>query len=139
MTEAAVRRDFLGSDSGLTTLVAEGAAIAGEAVRPLGYALHHVAYETAYAARGTCLIDLYVEEAVRRRGVGRALIAAVASETRARGGRFIWWVSKAWNVDAQQAYARLGAFSEPVVAHALFDEPFERLVDLTPSRGDGGA
>ena len=68
-----------------------------------------------------------------------ALIAAVASGTRARGGRFIWWVSKAWNVDAQQAYARLGAFSEPVVAHALFDEPFERLVDLTPSRGDGGA
>jgi ribosomal protein S18 acetylase RimI-like enzyme len=92
---------------------------------PAGYALFHDAYEPAYAARGAYLCDLYVRPAGRRRGIGRALIGAVAAETAARGRRYVWWVSQRRNAEAQAFYDRLGAIRDPVVAHVF-------ILDGTP-------
>jgi ribosomal protein S18 acetylase RimI-like enzyme len=62
-----------------------------------------------------------------RRGVGRALIAAVARQGRARERTFLWWASKPWNEDAQAFYAALGVTTEPVLAHALTFADFDKF------------
>jgi len=97
--------------------------------RPVGYAFFHRSYETGFAARGYYLQDLFVVADLRRRGVGRALFAAVARRARARGATYVWWASKTWNREAQAMYARLGAVSEPVVAHAVFGRAYHELAD----------
>ena len=100
----------------------------------IGYCLYHVGYEATYAANGLYIVDLFVVEARRRAGVGRALVAEVARRSKSEGGIFVWWTAKPGNEAANAMYQRLGAFSEPVVAHAVFDEPFERLVEAGKAR-----
>jgi GNAT superfamily N-acetyltransferase len=119
--EAAARRDGFGSSRRYETLVAE---IEG---RVVGYALFHASYDTAWAATGVYLIDIFVEADARRRGIGRGLAAAVAAAAKERGASFLWWCSKPWNDEAHGFYRALGAIEEPVIAHALVFENFERL------------
>lgn len=97
--------------------------------RPIGYALFHPTYETVYAARGFYVQDLFVVEEEGGRGVGRALLGALARIARKRGGAFLWWTSKPWNERAQAAYAAWGARGEAVHAHALTGEAFERMAE----------
>jgi GNAT superfamily N-acetyltransferase len=126
---AVARRDGFGDRPCWTALLAERDG------RPVGYAMFHAAYDAPHAARGLYLQDLYVHESERRRGVGRALMAAVAREARQAGCVFFWWTAKQWNSEALAFYRRLGAASETVVAHALFGEAFDRLID----QADGAA
>ncbi len=120
---AVVRRDGFGDPPCWTALIAERDG------RPVGYAMFHAAYDAPHAARGLYLQDLYVHEDERRRGVGRALMAEVAREARQAGCVFFWWTAKQWNTEALAFYRRLGAAAETVVAHALFGEAFDRLID----------
>ncbi len=115
--------DVLCEGSAFDVLVAERAG------RLIGYALFHETYESIYANRGVYLADLFVVEEARREGLGRALVAAVAHRARARGLRFMWWVSEAWDEDAQGFYAALGASHDPMVAHSLSVDVFEALAD----------
>jgi GNAT superfamily N-acetyltransferase len=101
--------------------------LAESAGRAIGYCLFHFGYEATYAASGLYIVDLFVVAERRRAGVGRALIAEVARRAKAAGGVFVWWTSKPGNTIANRAYARLDAFSEKLIAHAVFDESFERL------------
>ncbi len=117
----AVLRDGFDADPQFHVLLAE---LDGT---PVGYALLTTAYETSFAARGLYLVDILVTASARQHGVGRALMAASAAEAKRRGTTFLWWVSKAWNTDAQAFYRALGAIEEPVVAHALVTERFEEL------------
>jgi ribosomal protein S18 acetylase RimI-like enzyme len=71
--------------------------------------------------------DLHVREAARRRGVGRALVAAAAAQARARGGRYLLWTAQARNRRARAFYRRLGATEEQVIAYALSGEAFDQL------------
>ena len=120
-TEEAVRRDGFGDDPQYEVYLAEldGA--------PVAYALFYNTYETAYAARGLYLCDLHVTASARRKGIARALVAAVARTAQARGKSFLWWASRARNHGAQSFYRTLGAIEEPVVAHALTDKAFAEL------------
>jgi GNAT superfamily N-acetyltransferase len=121
VTADAVRRDGFGARPEFQVLLAEvDGAVAG-------YALFHPSWSTEVGERGFYLYDLYVREAARGRGVGRALLAAVAARARAEGRTFLWWSSKDWNREAQAFYAGLGAIEETAKAHAIFGEPFERL------------
>jgi GNAT superfamily N-acetyltransferase len=119
--EAVARRDGFGVSRRYETLVAE---LDGSVV---GYALFHPSYDTAWAATGVYLIDIFVEEGARRRGIGRGLAAAVAAAAKDRGASFLWWCSKPWNAEAHGFYRSLGAIEEPVIAHALVFERFEHL------------
>lgn len=123
MTLERVHADALGDDAWFETLVAEHDGVL------VGYVCFHRSYETAFAAKGYYVQDLFVDEGWRQRGVGRALIGAVARHVRAQGAAFLWWTSRDWNGDAQAAYARWQATEEPVRAHAVFGEPFDALAD----------
>lgn len=120
-TAQAIRRDLFGAAPQAVALLAEldGA--------PVGFAMFHDAYYNPAAARGLYLSDLFVAAEARRRGVARALMAAVAAEAKAAGRTFVWWTRKAQNDRAGAFYRTLGAVEEPVVAHALHGEAFDRL------------
>lgn len=121
MTAAAVRRDLIGQPD-------LGCLVADRSGSPIGYALWSAAYETAFAARGVYLSDLYVSPEHRSRGVGRGLMRALARICQEQGGRFLWWAVTPDNAEAQAFYDNLGAVSDPVEARALFEAPFEALL-----------
>jgi GNAT superfamily N-acetyltransferase len=93
----------------------------------LGYCLYHYGYESTYAASGFYIVDLFVVAGRRRLGIGRALVADLARRAKEAGDAFVWWTARPVNEAANAAYARLGAHSEPLIAHALFDDAFEAL------------
>ena len=120
-TPQAVERDFFGPAPAGTLLVAE---VESQAV---AYALLLPAYESAWAARGVFLSDIYVRPEFRRRGVGRALVVQAAREANQNGGSFVWWVTPQNNIEAQTFYERVSNISQPNIAFAATFECFERL------------
>lgn len=121
VTAEAIRRDGFGPRPEFRVLLAE---LDGE---PAGYALFHPTWSTEVGEPGFYVYDLYVREAARGHGAGRALMAAVARLAKAEGRTFLWWCSKPWNKEAQAFYAGLGGIEEETRAHAIFGEPFDRL------------
>ena len=74
------------------------------------------------------LEDLVVSEAARSRGVGEALMSALAREVIARGGLRLEWAVLDWNVHAMRFYERLGGRRPTTwVRYALEGEELERL------------
>ena len=116
-------RQAVFDDPRVRMLVAE---IAG---RVVGYAMFHDSYDTANAARGLYLNDIIVDESVRGAGVARRLMGAVMREARKQGDVFVWWVAKPTNARALAFYRKLGAIQVPMVAHAIFGPPFDKLAD----------
>jgi ribosomal protein S18 acetylase RimI-like enzyme len=96
-------RDGFGPNPAFSGLVAE---LDGEVV---GYLLYHFGYDTDRAMRLMHVIDLYVQEAKRRRGVGEALMHAAAKRCQEAGGRELEWSVFVPNKLAFQFYERLGA------------------------------
>jgi GNAT superfamily N-acetyltransferase len=76
-----------------------------------GFALFFPTYSTWLGKPGIWLEDLFVLEAHRRRGIGRALLAAVARLAVARGCARLEWAVLDWNTPARDFYRRLGAES----------------------------
>ena len=77
----------------------------GEAV---GYALYFQTFSSFLAKRGLWLEDLFVLPEHRGRGVGRALLSAVAARVPDAGGR-LEWCALDWNELALGFYRGLGA------------------------------
>ena len=76
---------------------------------PAGYAIYFPTYSTFLTRPGLYLEDLYVRPALRGRGIGRALLAAVEQRARSLGcGRLEWSVLD-WNQSAIDFYRRFGA------------------------------
>jgi GNAT superfamily N-acetyltransferase len=85
------------------------ALIARLDAEPVGFALFFHTFSTFLARRGLWLEDLFVLPEARGRGVGKALLRAVAGVAAARGcGRFEWSVLD-WNAPAIRFYEGLGA------------------------------
>jgi GNAT superfamily N-acetyltransferase len=82
---------------------------APDAAVPVAFALYFHNFSTFLGRRGLYLEDLYVQEAHRRRGYGRALLLHLARLAAERGcARFEWSVLD-WNTAAQRFYESLGA------------------------------
>jgi len=76
---------------------------------PAGFALWFRNYSTFLARPGIWLEDLFVRPDARGRGVGKALLAALARIAVERGyGRVEWWVLD-WNAPSIAFYESLGA------------------------------
>lgn len=122
MTPEKAARDLIGPDAALGAFVAEVEGVL------VGFAFWHAAYETCYAARGGFVTDLYVREAHRGGGVGKALLQAVARASAEAGGEFLWLTSMAQNDRARRFYRRMmDVEEEQVVAYALTGERFSAL------------
>lgn len=78
-----------------------------EAGTPVGVAQFRVVPDTLRATRGIQLDDLYVDEAARGSGVGRALIEFVHARSLEVGTGGVSWITAADNAEAQRLYDEL--------------------------------
>ena len=97
-TAAIVRRDAFGRRRAFRVLVAEARG------RVVGYASFVAGYNTDIAARELWMHDLFVQPTWRGRGVGRALVTAVAREAARRGFGCLEWGVRATNARALRFY-----------------------------------
>ena len=101
--EQAIRATVFGAQPAAEVLIAD------LATTPVGFALFFPTYSTFLAKPGLWLEDLFVRPAARGKGVGGALMAALARVCVQRSyGRFEWSVLD-WNKPALDFYATLGA------------------------------
>jgi len=101
--EEALRATLFGVKRDADVLIAE---LAGG---PVGFALFFQSYSTFLAKPGLYLEDLFVRPAARGKGVGSALMAALARIALQRNyGRFEWSVLD-WNENAIRFYEKMGA------------------------------
>jgi GNAT superfamily N-acetyltransferase len=122
-TPERVLTDGFGPQAAFTPLVAEldGAVV--------GYVFFSPGYNTDVAARSMWLHDLFVLPGARGRGVGYALMAAVAAETVRAGGVSLEWGVHAANAGAREFYRRLGAGSSQVRVMGVDGERLRALAD----------
>ena len=95
---------------------------------PVGFALFFHNYSTFLAQRGVYLEDLFVNPSGRGKGVGRALLAALARIAIERNCGRVEWAVLDWNELAIGFYRNIGA--QPMDEWTTFrmtGEPLERL------------
>ncbi|HEY4896316.1 MAG TPA: GNAT family N-acetyltransferase [Solirubrobacteraceae bacterium] len=93
-----------------------------------GYAIFFPTFSTFLAIQGVWLEDLFVRPEHRGAGVGRALLATVASSTRERGGERLEWSALDWNELALGFYERIGAEQmNDWITHRLIGDPLHGL------------
>jgi len=86
-----------------------GGLIAEDQGRVIGYLLYHLGFDSDAAVPNLHVVDLYVDSAVRKQGVGRALMAKAATIARERGARELIWSVYHANALATTFYEKLGA------------------------------
>ena len=106
MTAAHVARHLLGPSPWSILRVAEADGTLA------GFITASPVYDSERAAGGYIVVDLYVRPDFRRRGIGRALVAAMAAEARRAGAVCLWWGVDDGDDEAGAFYAALGADSE---------------------------
>jgi GNAT superfamily N-acetyltransferase len=99
--EETLIRDGFGAQPKFRSLIAEWD---GQAI---GYALFFGIY-SSWKGSGIFLEDLFVQEAFRGRGIGRALLSQVARIARQEGSYGIRWEVLGWNESAIKFYKSLG-------------------------------
>jgi GNAT superfamily N-acetyltransferase len=102
-TEADLRQHLFGPSAAAEVVLAK---IDGNSI---GFALYFTTFSTFVGRPGIWLEDLFVLPEFRHRGIGQALLRAVASTAVKRNcGRLEWSVLD-WNEPAIQLYRKLGA------------------------------
>jgi len=116
-------RDGFGEHRRFRALIAEWDG------QPAGYALFFAYYST-WTGPGLFLQDLFVREPFRRRGIGKALLAAVARIAVDEHCYGIHWEVLGWNEKAIALYQELGAtFRDQWRAVLLTDEALRRVAE----------
>lgn len=125
-TESDISRDGFGAHPEFRALIAEWyGEIAGCAVF-----LNH--YST-WTGPGLYLEDLFVRQELRRKGIGKALVSAVARVAAEESRTFLRWVVLDWNEPAISLYRKLGAdFVNEWRTALLAGESFRRLMEQAP-------
>jgi GNAT superfamily N-acetyltransferase len=85
------------------------ALVAGLAGDIIGMAVYFVSFSTWTGRHGLYLEDLFVVPQQRSRGVGRALLGALAARAVERGWARLEWAVLDWNQPAIDFYRSLGA------------------------------
>ena len=100
-----------------------------------GIALFYETPGSTFRARPfVYLEDLVVTEAARSRGVGEALMAAVAREAVSRNAWRLHWAVLDWNEGAIRFYDRLGAKQDDWLHYGLDEAGIRKLAGGDPRR-----
>ena len=121
-TEESVRETLFGARPYAEVVIAE------QGGQPAGFALFFHNYSTFLARPGIYLEDLYVRPELRGHGIGKALLARLASLAAERKCGRLEWAVLNWNESAIRFYRSLGA--EPQTewtVYRLTGEALERL------------
>lgn len=103
ITKAVITRDYLSADPRChCDLAFEGDA-------PAGIATWYWIYNSFAAARSIYLEDLFVRQALRGRGYGKALLSHLAKTALDEGAGGVQWSVLDWNKPSIEFYERLGA------------------------------
>lgn len=100
-----MRRHLFGERPAAEVIIGE---IDGE---PRGFALYFQTFSTFEGKPGIYLEDLFVEPEARGSGLGRALLAKLASLVVERGGARLEWSVLDWNELGKGFYRSIGAAS----------------------------
>ncbi|TCH97519.1 GNAT family N-acetyltransferase [Roseococcus sp. SYP-B2431] len=128
--EPGLRPDLITPETVLRDLIEDPRAIVrlAEAAGALqGLAVAHPYYDSAESRWGFILSDLYVAPTARRRGQGRALVAALAAEASGQGGRFLWWDADHGDELALAFHRALPAEEGATLNFLIAGSDFERL------------
>ncbi|WP_063131513.1 GNAT family N-acetyltransferase [Nocardia fusca] len=94
-------------------------------------------FSTWDGVHGIYLEDLYVTPAARGRGLGRALLAALAHEARTHGYSRVSWSVLTWNTPSIGFYESLGArVQDDWVGYRLAGEALTALADTAETAAD---
>jgi GNAT superfamily N-acetyltransferase len=77
--------------------------------QPVGFALYFTTFSTFAGRPGIWLEDLFVTPEHRRRGIGKALLCAVAAIAQHRNCARLEWSVLDWNAPALALYSAMGA------------------------------
>jgi GNAT superfamily N-acetyltransferase len=125
LTPALIARDFLGPQP----LCHCDLAYAGD--QPVGVMTWYRVYASFAATRGIFLEDVFVREAHRGKGYGKALLARLASRAVAEGAAFVQWLVLDWNAPSIAFYEGLGAVhSKEWLRYSLTGEALARLAKV---------
>jgi len=95
-----------------------------------GFALFFQNFSTFLGRAGIYLEDLYVQPAMRGKGIGRALLAHLAGVARSRDCGRLEWAVLDWNEPAIRFYRSLGAAPlNDWIVFRLTGEPLQRLAE----------
>jgi GNAT superfamily N-acetyltransferase len=123
--EADLARDGFGPDPRFRALIAEWDR------QPAGYALFFDYYST-WVGRGLFLEDIFVREQFRGKGMGKALLSAVARIAVRENCYGVQWEVLDWNEKAIALYKSLGAeFRDGWRPVSLTEDALRRLADRT--------
>jgi GNAT superfamily N-acetyltransferase len=121
--EPDLARDGFGANPRFRALIAEWDR------QPAGYALFFEHYST-WVGRGLFLEDIFVREQFRGKGIGNALLSAVARIAVRENCYAVQWEVLDWNEKAIALYKSLGAeFRDRWRPVALTDDALRRLAD----------
>ena len=101
--QATLRESLFGARPAAEVLLAD---VDGETV---GFALFFHNFSTWQGRHGLYLEDLFVRPAMRGRGIGKALLVALARIARERGCARMDWAVLDWNTPSIEFYKSLGA------------------------------
>lgn len=126
-TEADYEASLFGERPAAEALLAESESEGGLC----GYAIFFASFSTFLGRAGVWLEDLYVRPPHRGKGIGKALLRAVAAVARERGAGRCEWTVLDWNENAISLYERMGAEILPDWRIVRMDS--ERLQSLADS------
>jgi len=101
---------------------------------PAGFAIYSYSFSSFHGRPGIYVEDLFVEQAYRGSGIGKALLVYIAQVGQQRGCARLEWSVLNWNERAMEFYQDLGAVPmEEWTTFRLTGEDLERLA--SPERG----
>jgi len=122
--EADLLRDGFGPNPKFRALIAEWDG------KPAGYAFFFGYYST-WVGPGLYLEDLFVREPLRGKGIGKALLAAVARVAEKENCASMQWEVLDWNAKAIELYKALGAeFRDQWRPVLLTGDALRRLAEM---------
>jgi GNAT superfamily N-acetyltransferase len=125
-TEDDLRRDGFGPKPKFRSLIAEWEG------QPAGYAMFYDFYSSFQGRCGLFLEDIFVRPQLRRKGIGKALLARVAAIAHQENHFCMQWEVLDWNTPAIKFYEQLGAkFMDEWQLVALGGDALHRIAETT--------